>query len=93
MGLTFEPTKMVYDDDRDLVLFVGLDGALMIRCAVSREALMDKARSMHATPEDLVDICIAHLDEIRRIADGKYTAKQFEADGSVLVKTGDLNPR
>ena len=91
MALTFEPARTQYDADRDIVRFMGMDGVLMVRCAVSREALMDKARSTLATDEDLVDIYIFHADVIQQIAVRKYAAQQTEPDGLILVKTADLN--
>jgi Protein of unknown function (DUF1488) len=93
MALTFEPARVRYDSDRDVVRFMALDGLAMVRCAVSREALMDKARSTHATDEDLVDIYIIHADEIQQIAERKYVANKTEPDGLILVTTADLKGR
>ena len=93
MGMTFGAGKPVYDVGRGVVLFVALDGALMVRCAVSREALMDKAGVSEATDAEVADIFVTHADRIQAVAFRKYEAKHFEPDGSVLIKTADLNRR
>jgi hypothetical protein len=93
MALTFRDAASTYDAGRRVLWLSAWDGWKPVRCAVSRDALVDKARLTHAADEDLVDIYITHADEIQRIAARKYAAKQTEPDGFILVKTADLNRR
>jgi hypothetical protein len=91
MALTFAAILPTYDAKMRVVWLPGWDGEAPVRCAVSREALMDMARSMLATDKQLMEIYIIHADEIRQIAMRKYITNQAEPDGSFLVKTTDLN--
>ena len=87
MPLTFRPARATYD----VVRFMALDGAVLVKCAVSREALMDRAHTRRGTGDDLLALYEGCVGEMQRIAQEKYAAKQFEGDGVILVKTAELN--
>lgn len=91
MALTFRAARAVYDGVADVVRFMAMDGAVLVKCAVTRQALMDRAHTRRGTGEDLLALYEGCADEVQSIAQEKYAAKQFEADGIILVKTRDLN--
>jgi hypothetical protein len=63
-----------------------------IRCAVSRAALEDLAGSlMPLRPADLERVFEQYRPEIERILTNKILAGHFQHDGSVLIRTVDLN--
>jgi hypothetical protein len=91
MALTFAAIPPTYDAEMRVFWLPAWNGEAPIRCAVSREALMDIAHSMLATDKQLMEIYIIHANEIQQIARRKYITNQAEPDGSFLVKTTDLN--
>lgn len=91
MALTFAAVQPTYDAEMRVLWLPAWVGEAPIRCAVSREALMDIARSMFATDKQLMEMYIIHADEIQQLAKRKYINNQMEPDGSILVKTTDLN--
>jgi hypothetical protein len=64
-----------------------------IRCAVTRTALEDLAQSsgpLH--PRELERAFEEHRQAIERIAAEKILAGHFQGDGTILIRTVDLNP-
>jgi Protein of unknown function (DUF1488) len=64
-----------------------------ILCGVSREALEDLARTK--TPLDraaLQGVFRQHQSEIRQKAAQKISAGEIRENGTVLIRTADLNP-
>jgi hypothetical protein len=72
MALTFAAVRPTYDVGMRVLWLPAQEGETTIRCAVSREALMDMARSMLATDKQLMEIYIIHADEIQQLAKRKY---------------------
>lgn len=63
-----------------------------IRCAVSRAALEEFAGSLKPLrPADLERVFEQYRPEIERILTNKILAGQFQHDGSVLIRTVDLD--
>jgi hypothetical protein len=91
MALTFAAIRPTYDVGMRVLWLPARNGESPIRCAVSRTALMDIARSMLATDRQLVEIYITHAEEVQQIAKRKFANNQTEPDGSILVRTTDLN--
>ena len=77
MPLEIEPTRAVYDDERDIVTFMGMDGARMVRCSVTREALYALAARRAQTAREMLDAYRSHADRIHQAAVRKYERRQF----------------
>jgi hypothetical protein len=92
MALEFLPEGVMFDAIRDMIRFTGVDGVRFVKCGVTSGALMDVARSQHATAEDLLDVYLIHQRRIHALADAKYQQGHFERDGLVLVRSADLTP-
>lgn len=60
LALEIEPGRAVYDDERDIVTFMGMDGARMVRCLVTREALLALARRRAETAKEMLDAYRSH---------------------------------
>jgi transcriptional regulator with XRE-family HTH domain len=93
LGMTDKRTLVFTDTDyrfdaSDAAVFWGQDGETRIRCRISREALDD-----HFSDRDRLRPKAAfekHRHEIEALARRKYLLGQREADGSVLIRTGDI---
>ena len=90
MPLEIEPARAVYDDERDMVTFMGMDGARIVRCSVTREALYALAARRAQTAREMLDAYRSHADRIHQAAVRKYERRQFDTDGSVLVIQRDV---
>lgn len=86
--LRFPTQEENYNVDRDVVVFWGRDGETRVRCEISREALDDH---FHGDNKNKLEVFRANRTAIEREARRKYLAGGTEADGSVLIKTGDLS--
>jgi transcriptional regulator with XRE-family HTH domain len=85
--LIFAHTNARYDPMRGTVLFDGKDGDKVISCAISREALDDH---YNGDDKDKLKVFNANRESIEHEARRKYLAENMEADGSILIRTGDL---
>jgi fido (protein-threonine AMPylation protein) len=85
--LKFPAPQERYVFDRDIVLFWGQDGETRVRCAISREALDDY---FGGDNKDKLEVFRANRKVIEQDARRKYLAGDTEADGSILIRTGDL---
>jgi transcriptional regulator with XRE-family HTH domain len=77
-----------YVPSRMVVLFRGQDGDKEIICAVSEEAIEDH---FHGEGKDTLKIFQANREKIEHEARRKYLAGRLEADGSVFLKTEDID--
>ncbi len=85
--LTFPDKEFDYDSSSG-ALFWGQDGQTRVRCRISREALDD-----HFSDRDRLSPQEAfkkHREEIERLARRKYLYDQREPDGSVLIRTTEV---
>jgi len=85
--LTFPEPDERYIADRYVVLFSGMDGKARVRCAISVEALDDHFKG---DGRDKLDVFRSHRKMIEQESRRKYLAGDTEADGSILIRTGDL---
>jgi len=85
--LVFADKDARYDSVRDVAVFEGKDGDRTIRCAISREALEDH---FDGNTNDPLKVLRANRDRIEHEARRKYLDGRMEADGSILIRTGDL---
>lgn len=76
-----------YNFDRELVSFKGKDGDMVVKCAISQEALEDHFGDDNEAP---LKIFTANRERIEHEARRKYFNNQFETDGSILIRTTDL---
>lgn len=65
------------------------DGARVIVCRVSREALEDRLRQ--SDESDPLDMFKLLKSDLRALAENKLMAGDLEPDGSVLIRSLDLN--
>ena len=93
MALTFDPNLAVYDPNQELVMFMAMDGAVLIRCAVSRDALLSRVQNRAVEARELLEAYRSKADAVHRIAQHKYSAREVGPDGVVVVFSGDLNLR
>jgi transcriptional regulator with XRE-family HTH domain len=85
--LTFPTPAEKYDSTRMVVSFNGKDGDKIIKCAISREALEDH----FGDGKNPLKIFKEHHERIEHEARRKYISQQLEMDGSVLLKTNDID--
>jgi len=82
-----EPEEVHYDQHRMLVMFWGQDGDKRIRCAISRESLMDHYKS---DGKNLLKTFYDNRKSIEHEARRKYLENRLESDNTILIKTTDL---
>jgi len=85
--LIFPDPEEWYDKHRMSVFFNGKDGDTVVQCIISREALEDHFGDDKEAP---LKIFKANGERIEHEARRKYLGNQLEADGSILIRTGDL---
>lgn len=90
MPLEIEPIRAVYDEERDIVTFMGMDGARMVRCLVTRQALRALAKRRAESAKEMLDAYRSYAPLIHRIAAQKYEQRQLDPDGSVFVLLRDI---
>jgi hypothetical protein len=90
MPLEFDATRAIYDEDRETVVFMATDGALLVRCCVTREALLTMAQRRARSAREMLEAYRTHSDDIHRIAQRKYRERRIDFDGSVLVLRRDI---
>jgi len=90
MPLEIEPVRAVYDHERGIVTFTGMDGSRMVRCSVTRDALRTLAERRAESAKEMLEVYRAHAVRINRIAARKYEQRQLDLDGSVFVLQRDV---
>jgi fido (protein-threonine AMPylation protein) len=85
--LKFPEPRERYIFDRDVVLFYGQDGETRVTCVISEEALHDDFRG---DKRGLLEVFRENRAAIEQGARQKFAAGDTEADGSVLIHSGDL---
>jgi transcriptional regulator with XRE-family HTH domain len=86
--LLFPTPEEFYDPVYLLVRFTGKDGEKVVRCAISMEALQDHFAGDIKNP---LKSFITNNKRIEHEARRKYITRKLEADGSVLIKTTDID--
>jgi len=90
VSLTFKPQRAVYDRNKGVVRFFAQDGPVLVRCAVSKNALASLADTAASGEHLLERVFRRHRERIQEIASRKHQAQKHEADGSILVRRRDL---
>jgi fido (protein-threonine AMPylation protein) len=85
--LRFPEREERYDFDRGVVMFWGHDGEIRVGCAISREALDDH---FQGDDKNKLEVFRANRRVIEQDARRKYLAGETEPDGSILIRTADL---
>lgn len=85
--LRFRKPDERYNSDRGVVEFTGQDGATEVRCGISREAFDDH---FHGDGKNKLEVFRRNRATIESEARRKYLAGRSERDGSVLIRTEDL---
>ena len=92
MALIFEPERVVYDPDEGLLRIFAIDGFRFAPCAVSKAALIALEDDAQAGTHAMLTTYRRNRDIIHEIAQRKYQARRFEADG-IVVRLDDVNAR
>jgi hypothetical protein len=60
MPLEIEFLRALYDDERDIVTFMGMDGARLVRCSVTRDALRALSRRRAESAKEMLEAYRTH---------------------------------
>jgi hypothetical protein len=91
MAIEFEP-DFKWDISTQTMKFYARHGRRRIRCAVTGPALEDRVRGHGLDAAGLERAFREHRQDIERKASDKIRAGRFQADGTILIRTRDLNP-
>ena len=91
MALAFEPDRVVYDDSERLIRIFALDGLQLVRCAVSKAALVALEDDALAGPHAMAITYQRNRSLVREIARRKYLARRFEGGDTIVVRLDDVN--
>ena len=91
MTLAFEPDRVVYDDSERLLRIFALDGLRLVRCAVSKAALVALEDDALAGPDAMAVTYRRNQALVQEIAKRKYLARHFELGNAIVVRLGDVN--
>ncbi len=91
MPIEFEP-DFRWDISTQTMKFYARHGRRRIRCAVTGPALEDRVRAHGLDAAGLARAFQEHRQAIERKASDKIRAGRFQADGTILIRTRDLNP-
>ena len=89
MSLTFPGARPVYDRLSHILMFRARDGLRVLRCGVTRDALL-KLADASVREAAVSSVYEANLLRIRAVAQRKYHERRFELDGVILVSHADL---
>ena len=89
VALKFEPDRVLYDPDEDVVRFFANEGPVLIRWAISKAALAELEHHSMADPDAMMDAYRRNRELIWHIAERKYRAHRYET-GRVVVRLQDL---
>jgi Protein of unknown function (DUF1488) len=90
VALTFENERVVYDPEDELVRFFATEGALLVRCGISKAALAALEDDALTDPDAIVTAYLRNRELIQDIVARKYRASRFETGGIVVVRLQDL---
>ena len=77
--------------DRNRVLFEIVQGASIVECAISREALQDMSARRFAKPAELLACFEKVRPRAERIARAKLRSRSDAIEGLVTIWSGDLD--
>jgi hypothetical protein len=93
VALSFEPDRVVYDDGERLIRIFALDGSQLVRCAVSKAALVALEDDALAGPHAMAETYRRNQALVQEIARRKYLARRFELGNTIVVRLYDVNAR
>jgi hypothetical protein len=91
MALSFAPGRAIYDADRRMVRFFAHDDALLVRCGVTRRALVSVASDQSIESDDPLLLYRKLKARIHAVARRKYLKHLREVDGLIVVRRKDLS--
>ncbi len=86
--LTFPEGR--YDWERQLVTFPASDGSKEVSCAISGEALEDHFGAQRRERNECIAAFSSNREDIEALARRKFALNRLEADGSVLIRSSDV---
>ena len=86
-----DSNRAAYDRGADSIAFHAESRSGPIACSVSREALQLYARTSGSSGEQLLDIFHDNSSAVGRLARRKFEANALEPNGSILIRSADLN--
>ena len=93
MPLSFTPDGAIYDPTTDLMRFFATDGALLVRCGVSKNALLALDPELPREARMIARLYERNRQRIEAIADRKYRARHPDKSGMVIVHFSDLRAK
>ena len=93
MSLSFTPHLAIFDPAKDLMRFFATDGALLINCGVSKDALLALDPALPRKARMIALLYERHRQRIQAIADQKYKARHLDKSGMVIVHLSDLRAK
>jgi hypothetical protein len=90
MPLRFPLKFRTWESSRKAIAFPGEVRGKEIICRLSEEALTQCCGAVAARPEPAYRAFDSHRATIERLASRKYDAGHLEADGTVLIGSGDF---
>jgi hypothetical protein len=92
MAVTFDShVAGSWNPDTGTMRFIADQDGTAILCAVSREALEDRSRTTGLNVSGLRSVFEQYRVEIEQKAAAKIQTDEFEPNGTILVRTSDLN--
>jgi len=74
-----------------VILIFALDGLQLVRCAVSKAALVALEDDALAGPHAMAITYRRNRSLVQEIARRKYLARHFELGNTIVVRLGDVN--
>ena len=74
-----------------MILIFALDGLQLVRCAVSKAALVALEDDALAGPHAMAITYRRNRSLVQEIARRKYLARHFELGNTIVVRLGDVN--
>lgn len=93
MTLSFTPHHAIYDPTKDLMRFSATDGALLVPCAVTKNALLALDPDLPREARIIARLYERNRQRIEAIADRKYQARRLDKSGMVIVHLSDLGAK
>jgi hypothetical protein len=91
MTLEFEPDRVMYDDSERMIRIFALDGLQLVRCAVSKAALVALEDDALGGPYAMAITFRRNRSLVQEIARRKYRAHHFEGGDTIVVRLDDIN--
>ena len=91
MALRFEPDRVVYDPQEGLLRLFATDGALLVRCAVSKAALAALEDDALGSLDLLIATYRRNRKQLQAIAQRKYQHRECEPGGNVVIRLDDID--